>query len=139
VKVLGTSFNVNTYEKGHVRTALVEGRVIASRPDGQHMALSPGYVAEYHVSNGFSSTTFEQDDELSWINGVYYFHDMPIERLTRLASRCYGLNIIINKEKFAGQSLTGVLERGKLPEFLNDLATTAHIKYYYSNKDLYLE
>ena len=139
VHVLGTSFNVNTYEKGNVRTALVEGKVIAASRDGKRMPLSPGYVAEYQVSNGFSSTTFEQDDELSWMNGVYYFHDMPVENLARLASRCYGLNIIINKEHLAGQSLTGVLEKGKLAEFLNDLATTAHIKYYYSNKDLYLE
>lgn len=139
VKVLGTSFNVNTYEKGHVRTALVEGKVVTQSPDGRHMALTPGYAAEYHVSDGFSSTTFEQDDELSWINGVYYFHDMPIESLVRLASRCYGLHIVLDKDRFAGQSLTGMLERGKLPEFLNDLATTAHIKYYYSNKDLYLE
>lgn len=139
VKVLGTSFNVNTYEKGHVRTALVEGKVVTQCPDGRHVALSPGYAAEYHVQNGFSSSTFEQDDELSWMNGIYYFHDMPVESLVRLAARCYGLNIILDKEKFAGQSLTGVLEMGKLPEFLNDLATTAHIKYYYSNKDLYLE
>jgi len=139
VRVLGTSFNVNTYEKGNVRTALVEGKVIAARPDGQQVALSPGHVAEYDASKGFSSTTFEQEDELSWINGVYYFHDMPVESLARLASRCYGLRIVVDKEKFAGQSLTGVLETSKLPEFLNDLATTAHIKYYYSNKDLYLE
>lgn len=139
VRVLGTSFNVNTYEKGQVRTALVEGKVVTQCSDGRHVALSPGYVAEYHEQNGFSSTTFEQEDELSWINGVYYFHDMPVENLVSLAARCYGLHIILDKEKFAGQSLTGVLEMGKLPEFLNDLATTAHIKYYYSNKDLYLE
>jgi ferric-dicitrate binding protein FerR (iron transport regulator) len=139
VKVLGTSFNINTYEKGNVRTALVEGKVIAQSADGKRMPLSPGYVAEYRVSNGFSSTTFEQDDELSWMNGVYYFHDMPIRDLARMASRCYGLNIVVNNERFTGQSLTGVLEKGKLAEFLNDLSTTAHIKYYYSNKDLYLE
>jgi len=139
VRVLGTSFNVNTYEKGTVRTALVEGKVIASRPDGQHMDLSPGHVAEYQVSGGFSSSTFEREDELSWIDGVYYFHDMPIASLIRLASRCYGIHIIMDKDKFAGESLTGVLETGKLPEFLNDLSTTAHIRYYYLNKDLYLE
>jgi len=139
VQVLGTSFNVNTYEEGKFRTALVEGKVIAQSPDGKRMPLSPGYVAEYQVSKGFSSTTFDQDDELSWMNGVYYFHDMPMEDLARLASRCYGLNIVVNKERLAAQSLTGVLEKGKLAEFLNDLATTAHIKYYYSNKDLYLE
>jgi ferric-dicitrate binding protein FerR (iron transport regulator) len=139
VRVLGTSFNVNTYQQGNVRTALVEGKVITQCPDGQALSLMPGFVSEYGVSKGFSSTTFEQDDELSWMNGVYYFHDMTIESLVQVASRCYGIHMVLNNGRLAGESLTGVLERGKLSEFLNDLETTAHIKYYYSNKDLYLE
>jgi len=139
VQVLGTSFNVNTYEKGNVRTALIEGKVVTRRPDGQSLSLDPGYVSEYALSKGFSSTTFEQEDELSWMNGVYYFHDMTIERLVEVASRCYGVHMVLAGGKYAGQSLTGVMERDKLSEFLNDLETTAHIKYYYSNKDLYLE
>jgi ferric-dicitrate binding protein FerR (iron transport regulator) len=139
VQVLGTSFNVNTYEKGNVRTALIEGKVVTRRPDGQSLTLDPGYVSEYALSKGFSSTTFEQEDELSWMNGVFYFHDMSIERLAEVASRCYGVHIVLAGDRFAGQSLTGVMERSKLSEFLNDLETTAHIKYYYANKDLYLE
>lgn len=138
VRVLGTSFNVNTYEKGNVRTALVEGKVITQRSD-QSLSLEPGYVSQYEVSKGFSSTTFEQEDELSWMNGVYYFHDMTIERLVEVASRCYGIHMVLAGDKLAGQSLTGVMEKDKLSEFLQDLETTAHIKYYYSNKNLYLE
>jgi len=138
IQVLGTSFNVNTYEKGNVRTALIEGKVITRRPDGESLSLDPGYVSEYEVSNGFSSTTFEQEDELSWMNGVYYFHDMTIGHLAEVASRCYGVHMVVTGE-VRNQSLTGVMERGKLSEFLQDLETTAHIKYYYSNKDLYLE
>ena len=138
IQVLGTSFNVNTYEKGNVRTALIEGKVVTRRPDGQSLSLDPGYVSEYEVSNGFSSTTFEQEDELSWMNGVYYFHDMTIGHLAEVASRCYGVHMVVTGE-VKNQSLTGVMERGKLSEFLQDLETTAHIKYYYSNKDLFLE
>lgn len=139
IQVLGTSFNVNTYEKGNVRTALIEGKVVTRRPDGQSLSLDPGYVSEYEVSNGFSSTTFEQEDELSWMNGVYYFHDMTIGHLAEVASRCYGVHIVLAGDRVAGQSLTGVMEKGKLSEFLQDLETTAHIKYYYSDKNLYLE
>jgi len=139
VRVLGTSFNVNTYEKGNVRTALIEGKVVTRRPDGQSLSLEPGYVSQYETSKGFSSTTFEQEDELSWMNGVYYFHDMTIERLVEVASRCYGIHMVLRGDRFKSESLTGVLERDKLSEFLQDLETTAHIKYYYSNKDLFLE
>jgi transmembrane sensor len=139
VSVLGTSFNVNTYEEGKVRTALVEGKVIAQSNDGRNMELRPGYAAEYQAAKGFSSEKFDEEDELSWMNGVYYFHDMPVISLVHIASRYYGVNIVIDKEKFAGRSVTGLLNRSKLSDFLNDLETTAHIKYYYSGNNLYLE
>jgi ferric-dicitrate binding protein FerR (iron transport regulator) len=139
VNVLGTAFNINTYEPGNVRTALVDGKVITEGDDGKSLVLSPGYAADYRAAQGFSSEKFEREDELAWINGVYYFHDMPIGDLARMASRCYGINIVLDKTKFAGRSLTGLLDRNKLSEFLNDLEVTAHIKYYYSGNDLYLE
>jgi ferric-dicitrate binding protein FerR (iron transport regulator) len=139
VNVLGTSFNINTYEDGKVRTALVEGKVMTQSNDGKGMTLRPGYAADYQVAKGFLSEKFDEEDELSWMNGVYYFHDMSVVTLTQIASRCYGINIVIDKEKFAGRSVTGLLNRNKLSDFLNDLETTAHIKYYYSGNNLYLE
>jgi len=139
VNVLGTSFNINTYEEGKVRTALVEGKVMMQSNDGKDMTLRPGYAADYQVTKGFLSEKFDEEDELSWMNGVYYFHDMPVVTLTQVAARCYGIIIVIDKEKFAGRSVTGLLNRNKLSDFLNDLETTAHIKYYYSGNNLYLE
>jgi ferric-dicitrate binding protein FerR (iron transport regulator) len=139
IDVLGTSFNVNSYEEGRVKTALVEGKVITRCSEGKSMELSPGYAAEYLAEKGFSSEKFDEDDELSWMNGLYYFHDMPVAGLAHLASRCYGIHIVIDKEKFAGRSVTGLLDRTKLSDFLNDLGTIAHIKYHYSENSLYLE
>jgi len=139
VQVLGTSFNVNTYEAGNVRTALVEGKVSTEGDDGRSLTLRPGNAAEYHRAKGFSSLAFDEEDELSWMSGIYYFHDMPVKDLIHIASRCYGIEISFDKDKFSGRSLTGLLDRSKLPEFLNDLATTAQIQYHYSGNILYLE
>lgn len=139
INVLGTSFNVNSYEEGSVRTSLVEGKVITKANDGSAVELSPGYAAEYRSAKGFSSGKFDEEDDLSWINGIYYFHDMPVAILTHLASRCYGIHIVIDEEKFAGKSVTGLLDRNKLSDFLADLESTVHLKYHYSGNNLYLE
>jgi len=139
IRVLGTSFDVNTYTEGKVRTALVEGKVLAKNKDGRTVALTPGNAADYDAANGFITGKFDVDDELSWLNGVYYFHDMPIADLGRLASRCFGVHIIIDKDRLAGKSVTGLLDTGKLLEFLKDLETTAHINCRYAGNDLYFE
>lgn len=139
VQVLGTSFNINTYEAGNVKTALVEGKVLTKSNDGKSMELTPGYAANYEVEKGFVSGVFDEDDVLSWINGVYYFHNIPVADLAVAAARCYGIKIVLNKNDFAGRSITGLLDKNKLTDFLNDLKTTAHIDYYYSGNELYLK
>ncbi|WP_276501694.1 FecR family protein [Terrimonas pollutisoli] len=139
VQVLGTSFNINTYEAGNVKTALVEGKVLTKSNDGKSMELTPGYAADYEVTKGFVSGVFDEDDVLSWINGVYYFHNIPVADLAVAASRCYGIKIVLNKNDFAGRSITGLLDKNKLTDFLNDLKTTAQIDYYYSGNELYLK
>jgi transmembrane sensor len=139
VRVLGTSFNINTYEAGNVKTALVEGKVLTKSNDGKSIELNPGYVANYEMAKGFVSGVFDEDDVLSWINGVYYFHNIPVADLAVAAARCYGIKIVLNEKDFAGRSITGLLDKNKLTDFLNDLKTTAHIDYYYSGNELYLK
>lgn len=139
VQVLGTSFNINTYEAGNIKTALVEGKVLTKSNDGKSMELTPGHAANYEVAKGFVSGEFDEEDVLSWINGVYYFHNIPVADLAVAASRCYGIKIVLSKNNFAGRSITGLLDRNKLTDFLNDLKTTAHIDYYYSDNELYLK
>ena len=137
VQVLGTSFNINTYAAGNVKTALVEGKVLTKSSDGKSMELTPGYAANYETAEGFVSGVFDEDDVLSWINGVYYFHNIPVAELAVLASRCYGIKIVLNKNDFTGRSVTGLLDKNKLVDFLSDLKTTARIDYYYSGNELH--
>jgi len=139
VQVLGTSFNVNTYQTGNVKTALVEGKVLAKSNDGKMMELTPGYEAAYEITKGFVSGEFDEDDVLSWMDGIYYFHNIPVADLAVVASRCYGIKIVLNKNDFTGKSVTGVLNKNKLTDFLTDLETTAHIQYYYSGNELHLK
>jgi transmembrane sensor len=138
VEVLGTAFNVNTYSTGEVQTALVEGRVITRSANGESQDLKPGYTANY-TDKGFATHPFDKEEVLSWMNGVYYFHSMPLTELADMASRCYGIRVILDEKKFAGVATTGLMDRNKLNDFLNDLQTTAHITYQLSGDELYIK
>lgn len=139
VEVLGTAFNVNTYESGQVQTALVEGRVITRSANGDSQDLRPGYKADYRAARGFAIHPFDQEEVLSWMDGVYYFHSMPLTELVGMASRFYGLHITLDEKKFAGVATTGLMDRNKLNDFLNDLQTTAHITYQLSGDELHIK
>lgn len=138
VQVYGTSFNVNTYQ-AQEKTALVEGNVWMQAANGQRMALKPGLLASYNAGKGFETQSFDEEEVLSWMNGVYYFHKMPVADLAQVASRFYGVRFILESDKFAGIATTGLMDRSKLSEFLTDLQVTAGAEFRFGDKAIYLK
>ncbi|WP_295128866.1 FecR family protein [uncultured Chitinophaga sp.] len=139
VQVLGTSFNINTYESGTVNTALINGSVITKNAGGQQLKLTPGMQAGFTAAKGFSSTAFDEDEVLSWMKGIYYYHRMSLPELADVAGRFYGASFHVDKAKFSHITVTGLMERDKLKEFLADLKTTASISYRFENNEIYLQ
>lgn len=71
VEVLGTHFNVSSYEKGKLYTTLAEGKVKVSH-DGQSVILNPNEQAI--IEPGISGIEIREVDAFlytSWINGRY--------------------------------------------------------------------
>lgn len=138
VQVYGTSFNVNTYREQE-KTALVEGSVWLQAANGQRSELKPGFLAASMAGKGFEMQPFEKDEVLSWMNGVYYFHKMPVTQLVQEASRFYGVKFVLESDKFAGLATTGLMDRARLSEFLTDLQITAGAEFRFGNGAVYLK
>lgn len=139
VTVLGTSFNVNTYDADRERTALVEGSVLLQSHSKQQMQLTPGLQGILSSGKTWSSGEFDEDEVLSWMNGVYYFHKMPLAQLTMIASRFYGVKFVPDNSKFADIAVTGLMDRAKLSEFLTDLKTTANADFHFEQQTIFLK
>lgn len=141
IRVLGTKFNVNTYQKDAVNTCLVEGSVRTQANDGQGHALElqPGKEAYFQQEAGFKVTAFDQEEVLSWIQEVNYFHNLPLPKLAELITRYYGVPVILDNNKLMNRSVTGMMDRKNLPELLSDLSIIAGVNYYYTGKQLHLK
>lgn len=123
VRVLGTSFNINTYKPGSDKTALVEGSVLLQARNGRQLRLEPGQQAESSGTE-LHAAPFDADDVLSWMQGIQYYHHATVPDLLADASRFYGLAFEAEAGKFGSVKVTGLMDRARLQEFLNDLATT---------------
>lgn len=138
VQVLGTKFNVNTY-KDQETTSLVEGKVRLSATDAHTLELEPGYQGNFDPAQGFKKTPFRTDKVLSWMNGVYYFHNRPLAEVTDVIQRWFGIKVILDRAELATYPISGLLEKGQLKAFLNDLKSTARIDYSLSEQELHLK
>ncbi len=129
IHVLGTRFNVNTYHKGLVRTSLVEGKVSLVTEKRKPLQLLPGQEATYSEAKGFATAPFDAAEVLAWREGVFYFQHQPLEELSGIISRWFGTEVVFEREDLARHTVSGMLEKGHLDEFLHDLNKTSGIKY----------
>lgn len=130
VQVLGTEFNINTYDSGHVKVALLSGAVKVNTP-GQSTLLKPGMEADYQHQSGVKTGTFDRNEVLSWQQGVYYFNDLPLEEVCRVITRFYGKVMVMDNPDAGNRKFTGFCDRTKpIDTFLENLKMTNGMDYY---------
>jgi ferric-dicitrate binding protein FerR (iron transport regulator) len=129
VHVLGTEFNVNTYDSGVAKIALVQGAVrVISKTDS--LQLTPGQQAIY-ASNKISTAPFDETDVLSWRLGRFLFSDARLDEVCRVIPRLYGISLELDNKEVAGKRFTGVIDRHQPVEnVLKALKATNGIDYY---------
>lgn len=92
VEVLGTHFNVNSYDdEPSTVTTLEEGRVSVSA-NGQAKTLSPGQQTRAD-GKGLTSGAADMETALAWKNGRIEFRDADIRTIMRQVSRWYDIEV----------------------------------------------
>jgi Fe2+-dicitrate sensor, membrane component len=93
VKVLGTHFNINSYENEEgIRTTLEEGSVRISGDQGNKIIV-PGQQAKFEANGSIKVKQADLETELAWKNGKLKFRDASIQQIMREVSRWYDLDI----------------------------------------------
>ena len=139
VEVLGTHFNVNTYTEEAVKTSLFEGKVELTAAGGKVIQLTPGYEAEFNSHTGFKVTGLDKEDVLSWMNGVYYFNNVPLSKLSEIVPRWFDISVVFDRPELLNYHISGLLEKNQLQEFLADLETSARVKWYFRGNVLHIK
>ena len=117
VEVLGTHFNVNTYDdEPTINTTLLEGSVkVVSKNspegNGNPVVLRPGQQAQYSNTEEGTSPRIRQvdlDEVVAWKDGAFSFNDADLKAVMRQLSRWYDVDIeyageISEKDRFTGK------------------------------------
>jgi ferric-dicitrate binding protein FerR (iron transport regulator) len=145
LRVLGTSFNVTSYQDEQtITTVLVEGKVAVHENGklfgGTKIELKPGQGCFYNVNNSNSQVKdVDVNDFVSWKDGLFRFKDQPLEDVIGRVKKYYNKNIQIE-----GNDLPGTLISGKLvlsedfEQVMNYLALTLEARYEKENENTYL-
>jgi len=105
VQVLGTHFNINSYQdEGGTKTTLLEGKVKIINSSGV-VLLKPGQQAQATTGQLRVVNDVDLETAVAWKNGYFNFKKESIQIIMRQLSRWYDVNIeykdSINKKFYA--------------------------------------
>ncbi|WP_285008363.1 FecR family protein [Pedobacter faecalis] len=110
VEVLGTHFNINSYEdEADIKTTLVEGSVKVSIAGKTNAVLKPG---EQAISNNgqLSVATANIKNATAWKDGYFRFAKTDLRTLMRQISRWYDIEVVY-EGTVANDRFSGVISR----------------------------
>ena len=115
VRVYGTSFNVNTHQKGNVQTVLVKGSIgVKVLSSGMESVIRPGQMAEFKQGN----TKVDVKDVnvavyTDWKDGIFRFENQRLEDILTVLSNWYDVDIFYQTVSVKELHFSGYMERYK--------------------------
>lgn len=113
VKVLGTSFNIRSWQDSSVpetSVLLTEGSLAfysTKNPD-KSVILEPGQKSSLKNFDGIPEQPFDvsKDKTLAWMNDQFAFEKMPLVQIIREIERRFDLNIQVEPKEVLSDTLT---------------------------------
>ncbi|MCK8523304.1 FecR domain-containing protein [Aquimarina sp. D1M17] len=140
VEVLGTQFNVSSYEDdATIKTTLVEGSVAVTNTDANidKLKLTPNHQAIYRKDKKVLDHK-KVDPSLftSWMHKKIILHNESFVEVYKRIERTYDVEIISFNEKLNNTHFTGEFDIENVEEILNVFSKTIDFKYEIKDKKI---
>ncbi len=134
IEVLGTSFNVSSYEEDiNVYTTLVSGKVKVTDmySTGKYCVLEPGKQAIYSKNTNLLKTKdVDIDLYTSWKDGYYKFENKSLDEIMKLMSRWYNIEVFYRNKDLKNINFSGRVKRySNISEFIELLSLTNDVDF----------
>jgi Fe2+-dicitrate sensor, membrane component len=132
VEVLGTVFNVNSYDSSAVKVSLVTGSVYI-KGEKESLLLKPGEQARFSASgSSISRSKFDERLVLSWMNGVFYLEDTPLPEIIHVINRWFDIKAVIDNPALEKRTFVGAINKKQdIHAFLDDLRAVSKIDTWF--------
>lgn len=141
ITVLGTQFNIKAYsDENTITTTLVKGKIKVDY-GVKNEILQPNQQAKFNVKNErITITNVDVYDYIAWKKGIFSFKNETLEKITKVLSRWYNVDIIIENNQLKTTTFNGILSKDqKLETILESIHKTNSISYFMNNGKVVLK
>ncbi|MEG0500253.1 MAG: FecR family protein, partial [Rikenellaceae bacterium] len=141
VRVYGTKFNINGFEKENITTFLLEGSVSVSTDDSAPVRMKPMQVAKNNIvtKQQIVTNVTNADKYLSWMSNNFIFHATPVSEVVTMIENWYGIRFAELSKECRETLVSGGFSRStKLGEMLIAIQNSINGKIYYENNQYHI-
>ena len=143
VMVLGTKFNVNSYQNSKTtHITLCEGKVqVFSSKLSKNVYLEPGMQFNYNKKlNNYTVKEVNVLEFSSWIKGYFYYKDKPLSYIMQNLSRWYDFKIDYDNDKMKNRLFSAKFSRqDNLKTILKVMEEGSGLKFKIKKNTIYVE
>ncbi len=139
VEVLGTKFNIASYEnENYVEVVLEEGKLLFNDLELKNSyTMSPNDLVKFDKTlKDFSTETVQPQKYMSWIDGKLIFRNDPIDVVARRLERWYNIEVVVDGKFAEDLRLRATFIDENLEEVLGLLKRGLPLKYRVENRGL---
>jgi Fe2+-dicitrate sensor, membrane component len=134
VKVLGTSFEINSFKNKTLSDVILEsGSVEVLRKDSQPICrLEPGQQFEYDKTKGlFTVNQIDTKAYTGWTSGTLEFDGLSFVEIVKILERHYNVRVVLDERVNKEQKFVGSLSFEKnIQEMMKTIEHVTSVKYH---------
>ena len=122
-RVLGTSFNINSYkENKEVKVSVATGKVEVSVANHQKEYLIKNEQLRFNpLNNTYKKEYYNSVNDIAWKDNIILFNDISVDSAFKKLEKWFNVSIVVTDENLKKEHINGKFKDSSLEEVLEGL------------------
>ena len=134
VKVLGTSFNINSYTHCDTKVSVVSGKVEVHLSSGKKMVLTKNQQAGYSSKNDLAFSADDSREGIAWTNNIIFLKKTTLAETAKIIENWYDVRVDFADPELETLTISGKFKDETLENVLESIAILKDLNVKYLTK-----
>ena len=134
VRVLGTSFDINSYNHRQTKVSVITGKVEVTSPTGKKVHIIKNQQADLRSNSDFEISKDDSSEGIAWTSNTIILKNTTLAETAKIIENWYNVDITFEDATLHKLTISGKFKDEKLENVLESIAFLKQLKVEYITK-----
>lgn len=134
VRVLGTSFDINSYDHRQTKVSVLTGKVEVTSPTGKKVNIIKNQEADLIGESELQISEEDSKERIAWTSNIIILKNTTLSETAKIIENWYNVDIKFEDPELNKLTITGKFKDEKLENVLESIAFLKQLKIDYITK-----